>query len=74
MTTGATRKVQDTTTEATLFMAFELSDKTWKLGFTTGHGQKPRERNATARNQERVLIKMKPNRPRHGNRAISAGA
>ena len=38
MTTGATRKVQDTTTEATLFMAFELSDKTWKLGFTTGHG------------------------------------
>jgi transposase len=55
MTTGATRKVQDTTTEATLFMAFELSDKTWKLGFTTGHGQKPRERNVTARDQERVL-------------------
>jgi transposase len=36
-------------------MAFELSDKTWKLGFTTGHGQKPRERNVTARDQERVL-------------------
>jgi transposase len=36
-------------------MAFELSDKTWKLGFTTGPGQKPRERNVTARDQKRVL-------------------
>ena len=43
------------TTEATLFVAFELSEKTWKLGFTTGHGQKPRERTVTARHQERVL-------------------
>lgn len=39
----------------TLFMAFELSEKTWKLGFTTGPGQKPRARNVTARDQERVL-------------------
>jgi transposase len=38
-----------------LFVAFELSEKTWKLGFTTGHGQKPRERTVTARQQERVL-------------------
>ena len=29
---------------ASLFVAFELSEKAWKLGFTTGHGQKPRER------------------------------
>ena len=41
MTTAATHKEQSTTTEATLFVAFELSEKTWKLGFTTGHGQKP---------------------------------
>ena len=46
---------QENTTEATLFVAFELSEKTWKLGFTTGHGQKPRERTVTARQQERVL-------------------
>src|SRR4029450_6333106 len=39
----------------TLFVAFELSEKTWKLGFTTGHGQKPRERTVPARQQERVL-------------------
>src|SRR4029453_18630372 len=29
--------------------------KTWKLGFTTGHGQKPRERSIAAGNQTRVL-------------------
>src|SRR5262249_41931851 len=28
---------------------------TWKLGFTTGHGQKPRERTVTARHHELVL-------------------
>jgi transposase len=55
MTTLATRHTQDTTTEGTLFVAFELREKTWKLGFTTGHGQKPRERTVTARQQERVL-------------------
>ena len=36
-------------------MAFELSEKTWKLGFATGHGHKPRERTVPARQQERVL-------------------
>ena len=55
MTTAATHHEQSNTTEATLFVAFELSEKTWKLGFTTGHGQKPRERTVTARQQERVL-------------------
>src|SRR5262244_2953610 len=55
MTTPATRNVQERTTEGTLFVAFELSEKTWKLGFTIGHGQKPRERNVTARHHERVL-------------------
>jgi transposase len=55
MTTTATRTEHGNTPTGTLFMAFELSDKTWKLGFTTGQGQKPRERNVTARDQERVL-------------------
>ena len=36
-------------------MAFELSEKTWKPGFTTGPGQEPRERTVTARDQKRVL-------------------
>ena len=55
MTTKATRNTQAKTSEGPLFMSFELSEKTWKLGFTTGPGQKPRERNVTAREQERVL-------------------
>jgi transposase len=36
-------------------VAFALSEKTWKLGCTTGHGQQPRERGVAARNQARVL-------------------
>src|ERR671915_1641360 len=55
MTTPATHNMHDHATEATLFVALELSEKTWKLGFTTGHGQKPRERSMPARDQQRVL-------------------
>jgi transposase len=55
MTTPATRNVQESMTEGTLFVAFELSERTWQLGFTTGHGQKPRERSMPARDQQRVL-------------------
>ena len=55
MTTAATHHANGNTTETTLFVAFELSEKTWKLGFTTGPGQKPRERSMPARDHERVL-------------------
>ena len=55
MTTTATHNAHDTTPERVLFVAFELSEKTWQLGFTTGHGQKPRERSIAARSQTRVL-------------------
>jgi hypothetical protein len=39
MTTAATYHEPGNTPAGTLFVAFELSEKTWKLGFTTGHGQ-----------------------------------
>ena len=55
MTTTATHSVHDTTAERVLFMAFALREKTWKLGCTTGHGQKPREHTVTARHQARLL-------------------
>ena len=58
MTTLATHNPQDTTTAGPLFVAFELSENTWKLGCTTGHGQKPRERTVTARHQECVLAEI----------------
>jgi transposase len=38
-----------------LFGAFELSNKTWKVGFTVGLGQKPRERVVPARDLKKVL-------------------
>ncbi len=53
--TTATHNQHGTTPERVLFLAFELREKTWKLGFTTGHGQPPRERSIPARHQARVL-------------------
>jgi transposase len=44
----ATRKDQATTHQPTLFLAFELGVNTWKLGFTTGAAQRPRERSMPA--------------------------
>src|SRR5687767_5718700 len=66
MTTAASHKAQSNTTETTLFMAFELREKTWKLGFTAGHGQQPRERTVTARQQERVLDEIAQAKRRMG--------
>jgi transposase len=64
--TTATPNTHDTTTERVLFMAFELSEKTWKLGFTTGHGQKPRERAVAARDQGRLLQEIAQAKRRFG--------
>ncbi len=46
---SATRTNDCNQPEAMLYMALELGEATWKLGFTTGLGQKPRERNVPAR-------------------------
>ena len=39
---------QDTLPQPTLFLAFELGQNTWKLGFTIGMAQQPRERTSPA--------------------------
>ena len=39
----ATRRDDFTTPQVVLHMALELSEKTWKLAFTTGLGQEPRQ-------------------------------
>jgi transposase len=39
---------QDTLSQPTLFLAFELGQHTWKLGFTIGMAQQPRERTIPA--------------------------
>ena len=64
--TTATHNQHDTTTERVLFMALELSEKTWKLGFTTGPGQKPRERGFAARHQARLLQEIAQAKRRFG--------
>jgi transposase len=66
MTTTATHNAHDTTPDRVLFMAFERSEKTWKLGFTTGHGQKPRERSIAARPQARLLEEVAQAKRRFG--------
>ena len=42
-----------TVVEPTLLLAFELGERTWKLGFTTGLGQRPRRREIPARATDR---------------------
>ena len=46
---SATRMHDSTAPQAVLYMALELSEKTWKLGFTTGLGQEPRQRDIPSR-------------------------
>ena len=54
--------------QPTLYLAFELSDQDWKLGFTIGLGQPPRQRkiaagDTTALKQELALAKQRFNLP-----------
>ena len=51
LTTTAPHHGHDTTPERVLFVACELREKPWKLGCTTGHGQKPRARSIAACSQ-----------------------
>ena len=41
--TTTTHNAHYSATEPVLLVAFELSEKTWELCFTIGHGQKPLE-------------------------------
>ena len=45
-------------TEPVLFLAFELREKIWKLGCTTGYGQKPREQSIVVCHQACLLYDM----------------
>jgi transposase len=66
MTTTATPNEYGTTTARALFMAFELRENTWKLGCTTGPGQKPRERAVAARDHGRLLQEIAQAKRRFG--------
>jgi hypothetical protein len=66
MLTTATHNEHYNSKEAVLFLAFELRENTWQLGFTTGHGQKPRERTVAARHQARLLQEVAQAKQRFG--------
>lgn len=53
--TATTRKPQHIAAHRTLFLALELGEKSWKLAFTTGLGQKPRERTMAGRDRAALL-------------------
>jgi len=55
---ATTRTTQDTTRTGTLYLAFELGQSRWKLGFSTGLGQKARERDINARHTNGVLAEI----------------
>ena len=49
MATSTTSRIeQDSFSQPTLYLAFELGKNTWKLGFTIGMAQQPRERTIPA--------------------------
>jgi transposase len=66
MRTTATRHAQDTSLTAGLFLAFELREKTGKLGCSIGHGHQPRDRMLPAREQQRWLADIAPATARCG--------
>lgn len=64
MSTTTTTRSNETT--ATLYLAFELGSGTWRLGFTTGPGQKPRQRTVPARDGAAVLREITNAKGRFG--------
>jgi transposase len=55
MTTSRTQQSTAPATPTALLLAFELGERVWKLGFTSGMGQRPRIRQMAAGAVDRVL-------------------
>ena len=67
MTTATPIRIaHDTIDRPALWLAFELSANQWKLGFTTGAAQRPRERNVPARHLEAVREEIGTAKARFG--------
>jgi transposase len=65
-TTAATRPAECTARTLVLHLAFELGLAQWKLGFTTGLGQRARERTIVARDLPAVTREITRARARFG--------
>src|SRR5574341_1031144 len=64
--TAATRPPEYTTSTPVLHLAFELGQAAWKLGFTPGLGQRPRERTIAARDVTALLAEIERAKERFG--------
>jgi transposase len=62
----ATRNVKLTTQSPALYLAFELGESGWKLGFTASMGQKPRQRSMPARDLPRLQDEIAKAKKRFG--------
>lgn len=66
MTMTMTRGRESTLVGPRLLVAFELSERTWKLGFTTGREQRPRLRDIRAGGVDRLLEEVHRAKVRFG--------
>jgi transposase len=66
MVPKTTRKQNDTPVSAKLYLALELSEAEWKLGFTIGLGQAPRLKNIKARHLESLKREIEQAKIRFG--------
>lgn len=66
-----TRTQQSTEIDGILYMAFELGNSNWKLGFSIGLGQRVRERNIPAGDMEKLLGEIESAKRRFGLSAAS---
>src|SRR5687767_12875003 len=57
---------QGNSAQPTLYLACELGAQTWKLGFTIGVAQRPRERNIPAGNIEKLIQEIAHAKKRFG--------
>ncbi len=66
METETTCQSNDTMEKRKLYLALELSQKEWKLGFSVGPGQAPRLRSVAARDVRRLMEEIHLARGRFG--------
>ena len=52
--------------QSDLYLAFELGSKTWKLGFTVGFGQRPRQRTIAAGDLAAIEVEIALAKKRFG--------
>ena len=66
MISATTRREKYSQSDRVLYVALELSNRTWKLGMTVGFGQRARERNVPAGDLVRFVEEIQQAKKRFG--------